>query len=154
MEKARYDIPAFILYIREYLEMDQEEKLVFVGHSQGSQEIFMAVIFDPEFYNRNLKGIVTLSPIAQLSIMNKWLEIPVAILMLITDYNYFFGFFNPRVFISELLLRGCQIWRDTCMMGADFSFTKKAYLVDYNLMRTFFGHYPATSSFKTWKHWG
>lgn len=151
---GKYDLPAFIDYIREYLDLAEDEKLIYVGHSQGNTEIYYGMIREPEYYRRNIKGIVSLSPIARISIVNKLIEIPAAMLLLASGDASFSGFFNFQSFLRWYLVHSCQIFRDACMIGTAFSVTSTTEPLEFDRLRTYYGHYPATSSFKCWKHWG
>lgn len=62
VEIAKYDLPAFIKYIRSYLQMTSYDKLTYVGHSQGNTIMYYGMIQDAEFYKQNVKGIISLSP--------------------------------------------------------------------------------------------
>ena len=67
---GKYDLPAFIQFIRKTKNLDPSEKITYVGHSQGNALLFYGMLKEPEFYKKNLKGIVSLSPPARVTRIN------------------------------------------------------------------------------------
>lgn len=154
VEMGKFDVPAIIRYIRSTLDMADTEKMIYIGHSQGNTDIFYGMIKLPQFYKDNIKGIVSFSPLVRLSEVNKMAELPGSLLYVLTGTSYFSGFFNLQTYMRWFNVYACQLFRDACMMVTAFTATSEAAPLDYDRVRTFYGHYPATSSFKCWKHWG
>ena len=61
-EMALYDLPANIEYIKNKTAVDQ---IVYVGHSQGTTQMFAQLTVNPEF-RRNLKYFFGLGPVVNI----------------------------------------------------------------------------------------
>ena len=66
-----YDIPAVINYIKTV--NTSNEKIIYIGHSQGTTLMFSGLIEKYDFYKNNIKLFVALAPIARLSYLDSTL---------------------------------------------------------------------------------
>lgn len=55
------DTPAFIDFV---LEKTGQEKLTYIGHSQGTAQVFAGASLMPDFYADKLNLFVALAPVA------------------------------------------------------------------------------------------
>lgn len=69
VEIAKYDLPAFIKYIRKTTKMRDDQKLSYIGHSQGTTEMFYGLARNQEFFNQNLNVFIALAPVARMTKM-------------------------------------------------------------------------------------
>lgn len=67
-EQGIYDIPAMIEYIKT--KNTCKEKIIFMGHSQGTTAFFIGVSEKTEYYQNNVKLFVGFGPIARLTSIN------------------------------------------------------------------------------------
>jgi len=61
------DLPAMIDYI---LLKTKKEKLAYVGHSQGTSIVFLAMATNPKYFKEKLTGVVALGPVTRLTNIN------------------------------------------------------------------------------------
>lgn len=59
-EIAKYDLPANVEYIKH---VTKSEKVIYIGHSQGTIQMFAQICLNPEF-KKNLVAFVGLGPVA------------------------------------------------------------------------------------------
>jgi len=59
-----FDVPAEIDFI---LEKTGREKLSYIGHSQGTTQMFMAASVNPDYYRSKINVFVALAPVARLN---------------------------------------------------------------------------------------
>ena len=60
-----YDIPAVINYINSINKSG--EKIIYVGHSQGTSSMFSGLTHKFDFYKKNIKLFVALAPVARMA---------------------------------------------------------------------------------------
>ena len=56
---AKYDLPA---EIEKVLEISQQPKLVYIGYSRGTSQMFLALGMDEDYYLQKVERVVALSP--------------------------------------------------------------------------------------------
>jgi lysosomal acid lipase/cholesteryl ester hydrolase len=56
-----YDLPAIIDFI---LNVTGTEKLKYVGHSEGTTQLFMAATLEPEYFKSKISVFLALAPVA------------------------------------------------------------------------------------------
>ena len=59
-----YDLPAIIDYILEYTSAP---KLAYIGHSQGTTQMFYALAYHNKYITERVSAFVALSPVLRLS---------------------------------------------------------------------------------------
>jgi pimeloyl-ACP methyl ester carboxylesterase len=62
-EMGKYDAPAFIEYALSYTGQD---KATFIGHSQGSTQMFYALSAHPEYWENKLNLFIALAPVTSM----------------------------------------------------------------------------------------
>ena len=62
-EMGKYDQPALMEYV---LEKSGVEKLTYVGHSQGTSQIFSALHENTEFFRKRVNLFIMLAPVARI----------------------------------------------------------------------------------------
>ena len=62
-----YDLPAEISYV---LEKTGKEKLAYIGHSQGTTQLFYALSHNEEFFKDKISVFIALGPVTELSNCN------------------------------------------------------------------------------------
>jgi poly(3-hydroxyalkanoate) synthetase len=60
---AQFDQPALWDYV---MKITGEEKITFIGHSQGNSQLFAAITENPQYYKKHLKVFVALAPILKI----------------------------------------------------------------------------------------
>ena len=58
------DVPAFIDFI---LEKTNQSKLTYIGHSEGTTQMFIGLSLKADYYREKLNLFVALAPVANLS---------------------------------------------------------------------------------------
>ena len=58
---AEQDLPTFIDFV---LEETGYEKLSYVGHSEGTTQMFLGASLNPDYFNQNVNLFVALAPVA------------------------------------------------------------------------------------------
>ncbi len=59
-----YDLPAMIDLIKAKSEV---KKITYIGHSQGTTQLFVGFSEKPDYFNKNLNGFIGLGPITKLN---------------------------------------------------------------------------------------
>lgn len=67
-EMGLYDIPAFLDHITKINSWS--EKVIYIGHSQGTTQLFAAMSINPEYFQNKLKLFIALAPAARVKNMN------------------------------------------------------------------------------------
>jgi len=62
-EMGLYDLPAMIDLIKIKSEVS---KITYIGHSQGTTQLFVGFSEKPEYFNKNLNGFIGLGPVTKL----------------------------------------------------------------------------------------
>jgi len=55
-----YDLPAMIDYVRE---QSGQEKVSYIGHSQGTTEMFLAMGMDQSFWQKRINLFIATAPV-------------------------------------------------------------------------------------------
>ncbi len=85
---GKYDVPATL----EHIYRDtQVEKITFIGHSQGTSQIFSGMSENITYYKQRLNGFVALGPVTNLKYSTSFL-IQFAIKLHLDDLAIWFGF--------------------------------------------------------------
>ena len=67
MDMGKYDTPAFIDFI---LAKTKQSKLTYVGHSQGTAQVFVGASLNPDFWDQRVNLFVALAPVASTHTIN------------------------------------------------------------------------------------
>ncbi len=92
-EMGKYDLPAMIDFIQ--LTTRSNRKITYVGHSQGTSQLFAGMTLLPDYFEQKINGFIALGPVTNLKNINQ------SFLKIMVDYRL------DRLFsmlgISELL---------------------------------------------------
>ena len=69
-EMGLYDLPAVIKHIKADTGVD---KITYIGHSQGTSQMFAGITLLPDFYKENINGFIALGPVTNLQHVNSTL---------------------------------------------------------------------------------
>lgn len=67
-EMGLYDIPAILNHIKNYNKSG--EKVIYIGHSQGTCMLFSALTQKLQYFQNNIKLFIALAPVAKVGSMN------------------------------------------------------------------------------------
>ena len=73
-ELAKYDVKAHLDYITK---VSGAEKVIYVGHSQGTTQFWASACLDPSYLNSKVKAFVGLGPVSYVSHM--WSPLAIAL---------------------------------------------------------------------------
>ncbi|XP_031768044.2 lipase 3-like [Galleria mellonella] len=154
-EIGRYDLPAMIDYI---LLKTKEEKLIYIGHSQGSTTFFVLCSELPE-YNKKIRVMIALSAVAfifGIPVLNLLSPIN-ALETLVVDAIGAYELMPRNKFLQRLTDSFCGTPATATLVcgnillllsGADYS------QINAIALPVIFGHYPAGSSTRQALHYG
>lgn len=146
-----YDLPAMINYT---LNVTGQERLYFIGHSQGTTAFYVMCSMKPE-YNSKIKLMISLAPVA-------WLEHSKSPLVRIFSpaYNvlgYLLSNFNTYTpsteFFNKIISWVCSVNGRRCESSV-FNFTGKSRLINATMLPLILGHMPTGSSTMQFVHYG
>lgn len=60
---GEYDLPVMIAYVKYHTGVD---KVIYIGHSQGTTAYFVMSSLFPEFAKENVQAVVAMAPVAYL----------------------------------------------------------------------------------------
>lgn len=146
-----YDLPAMINFIKSTSNV---EKILFVGHSLGTTQLFAGYSIIPEYFSENLNGFIALGPVTFLHNLES------EILKKMIDYKIdsFFKFlglvelFKNTETTSNLQKLICAKFGILCKSLvneiSDYNFTDD----EFDRFYIFISHYPSGSSLKSTLH--
>lgn len=146
-----FDLPAMIDYIKS---KTGEKKITYLGHSQGTAQMFVALSNNIEYIKENVNGFIALGPITKLAnIRSKFLNL-LAVTKL-EEFLSFFGFhelFESNIITTKFTQFTCKKLRMLCdgvlELLADSNYNDN----DPERFRVFLGHFPSGCSLKTLKN--
>jgi len=152
-EMAKYDLPAMIKFIKE---KDKIEKVIYLGHSQGTLIYFLAYMNDPEFIEKNVEKFIALGTVPNVNNAPHFL----IKLFQVTKILNLIPFENFMTFPKEI----GQIFVPFCTSKAKFlcnsilsicfSGLHDTGRIDYDrLGKTIFLYEPGGTSLRNMKHW-
>lgn len=156
VEMSKYDLPAFISYIRDNTGMLAHEKMTYLAHSQGTIQMFYKLATNKKFAQDNFNLYVGLAPMARLS---KTSQIPGAVLKAYVALQPELEFLGVHSvfgvdFVSKTISRGCGVFTSVCEYLTYFFCTNTIDPVNYEKFRVYMGHYPSGSSLQSLVHLG
>ena len=152
-EIAQYDLPAIINYIKQ---KDKVEKVIYIGHSQGTLIYFLSYMNNPEFLEKNIKKYVALGTVPNVNnathFLIKLFE-KSGILNLIPIQNFLtFPKEIGKIFVPFCTSKA----RGLCnkILSVCFGGLEDTGRIDYErLGKTIFMYEPGGTSLKNMKHW-
>lgn len=152
-EMAKYDMPAFFSYIRNHTHMAPSEKLTYIGHSQGTTQMFYKMAKEPEFVRDNVNLFVALAPFMvphSFFSTRKFANLLETITPLLNYFKVYelFSTKDTRHFFYNY----CGYFTTSCQYWQHYISTQDTTSYDYDRFRVFMGHYPAGSSLQSANH--
>ncbi|KAF2891758.1 hypothetical protein ILUMI_14415, partial [Ignelater luminosus] len=114
---GEYDLPAFMNYI---LNVTKQEKLFYIGHSQGGSSYFALTSAKPE-YNDKIRLSINLAPVAYCSHMTSFVnlfvifKIPIAIYTALTQNYELLGYNFNTAKLGEIFCQDGAITQGLCV---------------------------------------
>jgi len=155
-EMGKYDLPAMIKFIQENTKSTNNEikKITYVGHSQGTAQLFAGLTLLPDFYQSSLNGFIALGPVTSLknlsSTLLKFME-----KFNLPDFLAYLGFheiFPDIEFVSNFQQLVCSKFGIICSgileTISDYS-TKDD---DMDRFVVYVSHFPSGSSLNCFLH--
>lgn len=157
-EMGTIDVPTFIDFI---LDQTGLQKLTYVGHSEGTTQMFIGTSMLPEYYKQTVNLYVALAPVTNLQSYRVpgaqlWMaEHEKLLSFFLTHVLHYYNTFAPMPWLQDTLVTFCDEWESLC----NYIFIEKIQFlikgVD-NLSR--FGMYlknmPSGASFRTFLYYG
>ena len=147
-----YDLPAIIKHIKVDTGV---QKITYIGHSQGSSQIFSAMTILPTFYKENINGIIALGPVTNLENVNQ------GFLKILVDVHFDVVFKELGVdevlkdskALEEFEIFTCKNLKVLCdgllEMIADFDIKDD----DLDRFVVYVAHFPSGTSLKSLPHY-
>jgi pimeloyl-ACP methyl ester carboxylesterase len=151
-EMGQHDLPATIDYITNLTKV---EKLTYIGHSQGTSQMFVALTKNIEYFKSKLNGFVSLAPIVRFK------NVKSSLVKFAANWNLdklvrFFGvneLLNGPETYNPLLAYICKYASPICSAYMGLILDNLPVENDIRALRTFVGHIPAGSSLKCLSHY-
>ncbi|XP_001917644.3 gastric triacylglycerol lipase-like isoform X2 [Equus caballus] len=151
-EMAKYDLPSTINFI---LKKTGQEKLHYVGHSQGTSISFITFCTNPKLAKR-IKAFYALAPVATVkymkSLLNKLTLIPLFLFKIIfgntifSPHNFFDEFLATKVCSHEMLNLLCT---NALFIFCGFNYKN----LNISRLDVYLSHNPAGTSVQNILHW-
>jgi len=151
-EMGLYDIPAMINQIQKITNTNN--KITYIGHSQGTAQLFAGLTLRPNFYEEKLNGFVALGPVTNLQYLNS------TFLKYMNDFRLFQLFeklgineMMPDIksvsYIQKILCTNIGILCEGILQQiADYDVKDD----DMERFMVFIAHFPSGSSLQTFLH--
>jgi predicted esterase len=153
---GKYDLPAMINFIQQNSKSTKNKvkKITYIGHSQGTSQLFAGLTLLPEFYENTLNGFIALGPVTSLKNMssdflNNMLKLP------LIDFFSYFGYhelFRNSQFLENFQKKVCGKFGAFCsgilQSISDFSIDDD----DMDRFLVYISHYPSGASINCFAH--
>lgn len=152
-EMAKYDMPAFFDYIRNHTQIGPSEKFTYIGHSQGTTQMFYKMATEPEFVKANVNLFIGMGPFMVTHYFFS-VKLFADLVQSITPWLYrlhkfeFFSADETRSFFTNY----CGYLTGSCQWWQHYISTKDTTPYDYEIFRVMMGHYPSGSSLQCVNH--
>jgi len=152
-EMGKYDIPAFIEYIQKIKK--SEKKLIYIGHSQGTVQLFSALTENLDYFKSKIKLFLALAPVGKTTNLDS----PIYDLLDISQMDFIansIGFTELFPYNEKLNKFTFKLFRSFPILaefGIEIIGDKKSSEIN-NLKRIpiFMSHIPSGSSLKALLH--
>jgi len=149
---GQHDLPATIEYITNLTKV---EKLTYIGHSQGTSQMFAALTKNIEYFKSKLNGYISLAPIVRFKNTDSTL-VRVAANLNLDKLVGLFGIhelLNGPETYNPLLAYICKYVSPICSAYMGLILDNLPVDNDIRALQTFVGHIPAGSSLKCLSHY-
>lgn len=150
-EMGKYDLPAMIDHI---LASTNKTKLTYIGHSQGTMQLFSAASENSSYFAKNVNGIIALGPATKLGNLRSKLLYFLAKVRIDTMLS----FINIHEFLSNNKAMAkfgafvCEKLLFICKGLVGLLADSNPQDDDQVKLPTYFTHFPAGSSLKAFSH--
>ncbi|CDW83495.1 ab-hydrolase associated lipase region family protein [Stylonychia lemnae] len=156
-EMGDYDLPAMIDYI---LTLTKNQKLAFIGHSQGTSQMFYALSHNEQYFADRVSVFIALGPVMRLSNEQSTLvrlfasNITRALLLTTADTFGVYDLFPANYLQTGSMRIFCDVLPKMCelflYLGSDSDITVE----DPERLQVYLGHFPSGTSLRTVNHYG
>jgi len=149
-EMGIYDLPAVI----DYIKVKTGKKVTYIGHSQGSTQVFLGMSLMPEYFKESLTGVIALGPAASLANMGSTFLKFVAktkfdVLLYYAGVN---EFVPSRSIVNKFYSWVCDTFHLVCNSLLEMLADSNAQDDDQETFPVFMGHFPSGTSVKDLTH--
>jgi pimeloyl-ACP methyl ester carboxylesterase len=155
-EMGKYDLPAMIKFIQEKTKSTKNEikKITYVGHSQGTSQLFAGLTLLPEFFENSLNGFIALGPVTSLKYIKSDL-LNIMDKLNIIDFMSYLGFremFPNLEFVTSFQKLVCEKFGVVCsgilQTMSDYSTEDD----DMDRFLIYVSHFPSGTSLNCFLH--
>lgn len=149
---GKYDLPAMIEKIKS---KSRVKKITYIGHSQGTTQLFVGFAELDKYFNENLNGFIGLGPVAKIN------NIKSSFLKAVAEYNVislfkFLGIneiFQSPSSVNKFSAIMCDNLYILCSGLLQMLSDSKTNFDDEQRFLVFISHFPSGASLKTLKHY-
>ena len=151
-EMGLYDLPAMIKLIQETTNSDK--KITYIGHSQGTAQLFAGMTLLPEFYESKINGFIALGPVTNLrnansTFLKSLIDFRLDLLFSKLGINEMFRNTQSVTYIEKLLCTNIGFLCTGLLQNiSDFDIKDD----DLDRFIVFLAHFPSWSSVNTFLH--
>jgi lysosomal acid lipase/cholesteryl ester hydrolase len=150
-EMGLYDIPAFINKIKTVTGVD---KITYIGHSQGTSQMFAGISKLPDYYKSVLNGFIALGPVTYMdhigsNFISMAANYNIDIMLQLIRVN---EILNSITSLQRLEIILCQRIGILCRGLLDLLADRNVDDDDLKRFLVFVGHFPSGSSTKSLRH--
>ena len=144
-EMGKYDAPAQVDYVRNYTS---SEKVTYIGHSQGTSQMFSAMSFNQTYWESRLNLFVALAPVTALwhtqsDLFKYGSQLEPEIATLASDLKVWHILGNLAGDGTHIL---CGELPKLCRFAEGFLITQNPKLDNLERFQVYMGHFPAGAS--------
>ena len=148
------DITTEIEYV---LKVTKQEKLAYIGHSQGTSQMYWALSHNEEFFAKRVSVFIALGPVMRLDhCRSDLIKTFAQYRQSIVDTCNFLGLYEffPANWLSTGSMRMiCGIVPQLCQQSLYLISDEDTSLLDEARSQVYFGHYPSGTSLRTLDHY-
>lgn len=150
-EMGKYDLPAMIEFIRK---KTGKEKISYIGHSQGTSQMFSALTYNTEFFSSRLDSFIALGPVTNLEhvasgFIKTISDYKIDLLLMARSYDEMFS--SPaslETFQGSL----CNILTFFCKNILNMIADSDPTYIDMDRFIVWISHYPSGTSLQSIQH--
>eukprot|EP00347_Sterkiella_histriomuscorum_P018552 403345077 len=148
------DLPAVITYIKAVTGQD---KLAFIGHSQGTTQMYYALAKNEDFYANSISVFVALGPVMKLtnskSNLLQLIAHNDALLLATCQTLGIYEFFPANWLTTGAMRLLCGTLPSLCQLGDYLIADEDLSLDDKDRLTVYFGHFPSGTSLYCLDHY-
>jgi pimeloyl-ACP methyl ester carboxylesterase len=152
-EMGLYDLPAMINFIKSHTG---REKISYIGHSQGTAQLFAAMTLQPEYFTANLNSFLAFGPITNLT------NIGSTFLKILADYKIdillsklrIHEIFENKNAVDRFEVITCKYIGILCTDVLNMLADANPKYDDMDRFLVFISHFPSGTSIQAVEHFG